>query len=114
MENEIRLWSLRTHDKELSQMINLFARFMKITGEQAGREITIVLENNSIRSAIAVDSVVSVERLASNSIEPMPDFGNYVDSSLFSGIAKSSKDGSLVILIDAESVIDEARSAAAA
>lgn len=100
----------RAHDRELAQMLMLFSLFIKITREQAGREITIVLEDNGVSSAITVDSVVSVERLAPDSVGPMPDFGSHADKALCSAIAKSSKDGSLLILLDAKAVIDEARS----
>ena len=101
-----------THDNELAEMINLFSKFIKITREQAKREITIVLENDKTRSAIAVDSIISVEKLAKNSIEPMPDFGNEIDSTLSTAIAKSSKDNSLILLLDAKSVIHESNSMA--
>jgi len=102
-----------TRNNELAEMINLFSNFAKITQEQAKKEISIVLENNKARSAIAVDSIISVERLAKDSIEPMPDFCNTVDESLSTAVAKSSKDNSLVMLIDAESVIQEANSVTA-
>ncbi|MFW8602552.1 chemotaxis protein CheW [Desulfobacterota bacterium M19] len=101
-----------THDNELAEMINLFSKFIKITREQAKREITIVLENDKTRSAIAVDSIISVEKLAKNSIEPMPVFGNEIDSTLSTAIAKSSKDNSLILLLDAKSVIHESNSMA--
>ncbi len=101
-----------THDNELAEMINLFSKFIEITKEQAKREITIVLENDKTRSAIAVDSIISVEKLAKDSIEPMPDFGNEIDDSLSTAIAKSSKDNSLILLLDAESVINEANTVA--
>lgn len=102
-----------TRDNELAEMINLFSNFARITQEQAKKEITIVLENNKARSAIAVDTIISVERLAKDSIEPMPDFCNTIDDSLSTAIAKSSKDKSLIMLIDAESVIQETNSVTA-
>jgi len=102
-----------TRDNELAEMINLFSNFAKITQEQAKKELIIVLENNKARSAIAVDSIISVERLAKDSIEPMPGLCNTMDDSLSTAIAKSSKDKSIIMLIDAESVIQETNSVAA-
>jgi purine-binding chemotaxis protein CheW len=100
-----------THDGELAEMIDLFAQFGKIAQEQANKEITIILEADNARTAIAVDSIITVEKLAEGSIEPMPDFGGGSEASLTTRIAKGAKDKELIILLDAGAVIQEANSA---
>ncbi|NOX25771.1 MAG: hypothetical protein GXP59_06615 [Deltaproteobacteria bacterium] len=100
-----------TRDNELAEMINLFAQFTSITKEQAQKEITIILEDDKARTAIAVDSIITVEKLAEGSIESLPDFGCTNDASLTTGVAKGAKDNELIFLLDAEAIIREAGSA---
>lgn len=100
-----------TRDNDLAEMIKLFTQFTNITWEQAKKEITIILENDKARTAIAVDSIITVEKLAEGSIEPLPDFGCTNEASLTTGIAKGAKDNELIFLLDAEAIIQEAGSA---
>ncbi|HFQ82103.1 MAG TPA: hypothetical protein ENK33_12140 [Desulfobacterales bacterium] len=100
-----------TRENELAEMINLFSSFIEITQEQAKKEITIILENVGDKTAVAVDSIITVEKLAKDSIEPMPDFGATDKRFLAAGLAKGAKDNSLICLLDAKAVIQEAHSA---
>lgn len=97
-----------TRENELAEMINLFSLFIKMTEEQAKKEITIILDDIGNKTAIAVDSIITVENLAKGSIEPMPDFVDASNNSLSVGLAKGMKDNSLICLLDAKVVIKEA------
>ncbi len=99
-----------TRENELAEMINLFSLFIKMTEEQAKKEITVILEHVGGKTAIAVDSIIAVEKLVKNSIEPMPDFVAENNHSLTTGFAKGAKDNSLICLLDAKAVIQEAYS----
>ena len=100
----------RTHDLELAEMIRLFQQFREMTRKQTAKEIALVLETKGSRTAIAVDSIMTVERLLHGSIEPMPEVAIGSGSPLAKFIAKSGKDQTLVYLLEADGLLAETHS----
>lgn len=97
----------RTRGNELAEMVLLFQQFIEMTRKQAAKEIAVVLETRGTRTAIAVDSIMTVERLQHNSIEPMPEATIGTSTPLARFIAKSGKDQALVFLLEADGLLAE-------
>lgn len=96
--------------KELASVIKLFQDYVSLFKKQLEFEIAIVIEVNNLRAAIAVDTIVTVEKLSPESVEPMPDVALEGNKSEAEFIAKSGKDKNLVYLLSAEKIVAEAHS----
>jgi purine-binding chemotaxis protein CheW len=100
----------KTHDRELAEMILLFQQFAEMTRKQANQEIALVLETKGNRTAIAVDTIMTVEKILHDTIEPMPEVAMGTSTPLAKFIAKSGKDRSLVYLLEADGLVAEGHS----
>lgn len=92
---------------DFATMQKLFSDFRKFMRELAATEIAIVLENVNRRIAVAVDAVESVEMLAENSVEEMPEILRQKENSLGSFVARRKKSNHIVYLIDTQRIIEE-------
>jgi len=93
----------RTRENELAEMIELFEQFREMTRRQASQEIAVVLEHDSKRTAVAVDSVDGVEKLARDTLEPLDN----IQDELAASMAKTARDSRLVFLVDAKTLVAE-------
>lgn len=100
----------KTHDRELAEMILLFQQFAEMTRKKADQEIALVLETKGSRTAIAVDTILTVEKILRDTIEPMPEVAIGSKTPLAKFIAKSGKERSLVYLLEAEDLVAEGHS----
>ncbi len=66
-------------------------------------EIALVLDVNGRYTAIAVDSIESVEMLEPGSIEPMPNMDGDLSDSITSGYIGKRKDD-MVLILDSEKI----------
>jgi chemotaxis signal transduction protein len=88
-------------------MQKLFGDFSKLMRELARTEIALVLEHNHKRVSVAVDAVDSVEMLAENTIEQLPEAVQQDENPLAPFVAKRKKTGHIVYLLDAHQLIAE-------
>lgn len=95
----------QTKKNELSEMIRLFSRTRNLLLDTA-REIALVIESKRNAMAVAVDSVESIERLSVATIEDLPDITQHPDNVSIIGTARRDKKDDLVMLIDANRILD--------
>jgi chemotaxis signal transduction protein len=88
----------RTRDTTLSEMIHLFERASSLVLEET-REIMLVLELNGKDFALTVDTVVSVEYLAKDSVQDIPTSSSE-EAQFSSKIGKRANGKDNVILLD--------------
>lgn len=96
----------RTRDNELSVMIKLFAETRHLLQDTV-REIALVLEGGGRTIAAGVDSVETIERLKETNIDDVPEVIRTVDNEAIYGTGKREKDKGLVLLIDADKMLNE-------
>ena len=100
----------RATRKELAAITKLFKDYIALLNKQLEFEIAIILDVNGVRGALAVDTIVSVEKLSSESVEPMPavSMGGMACDVEF--IARCGKDKKLVYLLSAANLVADAHS----
>lgn len=90
----------RTRDKELSDMIRLFAQ-VKIIYEKNCQELAIIIENGNRKLGITVDKVISVQEIQEKEIEgSTTDLMNINDQKMIAGIAERSEEDSIIVVLD--------------
>ena len=98
----------RTRDNELAQMVDLFAEARKLLKE-GNREIAIILEYQTTLSAIAVDSIETIEKISPARINDMPSTLCTARNDFISGIGRRETDNGIVQLIRSEKIIEKKR-----
>lgn len=91
----------KTKDTELAQMMGIFDE-IKQAYKESNREIVVVIGNEKNTISIAVDNILAIEHLNETDEELINE--SMTDTKCINGLAKR-KDGSLVILVDAEHIL---------
>lgn len=92
-----------TRSGDLSTMVSLFAN-IKIIYENSLKELSIIIEDGSTKCAIAVDSVVSVEKLAEADKEnSSKNYAGFLDSQFIDKIAERNS-GEFVISLNEKNI----------
>ena len=97
----------QTRNNDLATMIGLFEQFRAIIQSFAHSEIALVIEVNGKSTALAVDSVESVEHLAEGSVETMPQVFMTRNHETTPLIAKRKETDELVMVLDVEQLDEE-------
>ena len=95
----------QTKKNELSEMTQLFDRTRNLLLDTA-REIALVIESDHNAMAVAVDSVEAIEKLSDSTIENLPDITQYPENESIIGTARRDKKDDLVMLIDANLILN--------
>ena len=98
----------KTRGGDFVTMRKLFESFLKLMQELTKTEIAMVLADPNQRIAVAVDAIESVEMLAEDSVQEMPDVPRQEGNALAPYVAKRKKTGDVVYLLDAHRFIAEA------
>jgi chemotaxis signal transduction protein len=91
----------KTREGALAKMLQLFADLRSLARE-AGREIAVVLQNDSKLFAISIDSAESIEKLQPGSIEEMAAAIHIADHGVVKRLGKRAKSGEVVLLIETD------------
>ncbi len=94
-----------TRNRELSSMIGLFESLRDLTRE-AQRETAVIFAISGHVFAGSVDSAVSVERVAPGSVAPLPVGAGASHHNLVQCTARRAKDDRLVLILEADRVVD--------
>lgn len=94
------------HEKELAQMITLFAQTKEYYRTQ-NREVSVVLEHQGKLVAVAVDSIESVEHFEEGSMAEAPStFAGAEEESRFVALTgRRKQNGSTVLILDAGQIV---------
>ena len=92
-------------DKELAQMITLFAQTKEYYRTQ-NREVSVVLEHQGKLVAVAVDSIESVEHFEEGSMAEAPStFAGAEEPRFVTLTGRRKQNGSTVLILDAEQIV---------
>ncbi len=89
-----------TREGALSRMIELFSKFKLMIHDLKNLEIAVVFESNGVNTAIAVDSIESVELLEEGPMDKIPEIYSKYRSKLVPYVGKRREDGELVLILD--------------
>lgn len=95
-----------TRSRELSSMIGLFESLRDLTRE-VQRETAVIFTISGSVFAGSVDSAVSVEKLAPGTVAPLPAGAGAGDNSLVQRTGRRAKDNGLVLILEADRVLDK-------
>lgn len=90
----------------LNTMISLFGELRELIRDSQ-REIAVVLATPSGKCAVCVDSVDSVEALASDSITDLPQAEMSAASTLATRVGSRSRSGQSVLLLEVQSLLED-------
>lgn len=92
----------KTRDGDFATMRYLFEKFSNLMHDLARTEIALVLGGDThLRIALAVDAIESVEALADDSVEEIPEALQQEGKPYARHVAKRKKTGDVVFLLDA-------------
>ncbi|MBI9070888.1 MAG: chemotaxis protein CheW [Melioribacteraceae bacterium] len=95
-----------TREKELSEMISLFAECKKAYKKKS-QELAIIIEVNNSRIGITVDKVISVQNIEEKVITgESSEIMKINDQRLIKGIAEIENDESIIIVIDENYILN--------
>lgn len=96
----------RAREGVLSSLLCLFDEFQQTIRENH-REIAVVLSGGAGAYAVSVDAVESVERIPAAEIEKLDRKGLEGGTELVNAIVKRAHSGELVLLLGAQSILEE-------
>lgn len=94
-----------TRKGALSRMIDLFSKFKIMIHDLRNLEIAVVFESNGVNTAMAVDSIESVELLEKDSRDKIPEMYSKYKAKLVPYVGKRKEDGGLVLILNEQYLV---------
>ena len=96
-----------TRSGTLARLVALFAELRALMLESS-REIALIVDDAGKRFAISADSALSVEKLASGSIEPLQTGVGVVHGGVVQRFGKRAKGGEVILILESDRLRDGA------